>query len=285
MRFLSMYKSGNALDEAAATPLHAMTKESVRTVALGQSALAAIWIRGYDPPLEAAGINFFEVMEAVMREDNAQNRTMQQDKPKLMRFVTLLLELVRTDRDELSAGEVAGVWRTLGDIARSPAVCLHIVQEGAMQLVIDELHTGSPAEWVSASSDPSGRFGSALYFIDFTAGFLAGENMHLIASAPRLLDVYLSGLQAYKSADKRDPVSVTAVVGIVAGLYELVDALFHNEANKAAIRGSASSIRFVLDNPLVLGKDIGFTTNMAAVRMLLDDPFPLRVSTDLINNS
>ena len=70
----------------------------------------------------------------------------------------------------------------------------------SISLAIEELRTGSPADWVSIARNPSGRFGAVFYAIHEISLFMEHEHMHLVAATPRLLDVFLDFLRAFEAA-------------------------------------------------------------------------------------
>ena len=93
------------------------------------------------------------------------------------------------------------------------------------------------------------------------------EHKHLLANTPRLLDVLLDSLKAYEAAGSADDANVPAVFHTIMALYAVQPALFaFSDVNRLALRGAASSIRFAIDHPLDLAKEIGATTNMISVR-------------------
>ena len=118
-------------------------------------------------------------------------------------------------------------------------VCLHAVEAGALGLAIAELQTGSPADWLSATQNPSGVFGAVFGAIGTMAMATKPEHKHLVIATPRLLDVLLDGLKAYEatgSAESR--VTVPAVFWGIVALYNLLPALFSfSDVNRTAVRG------------------------------------------------
>jgi hypothetical protein len=133
MRFLSAYAKGNAVDVMLLKPLGEINKEDVRTYVAAMSAIAAMYIKGMDPPRAATGVGLFEWGSAAMAQDNvsAQMMQMYQDEAQRIRVVTLVVDLLREDRAELSEPEVAGAYMTIGaSVAGNPAVALRAVQAG-----------------------------------------------------------------------------------------------------------------------------------------------------------
>lgn len=273
LRFLSATAKGNLLDAMKSKPAEQMTKEVARTLAAKWSAEAAITIKGFDPPLDAGGITFFELFGAMASQDSA-NSQMKKDEAKLMRVVSLALDLLREDRAELSEAEIAGAWWLVGSglLSQQPAACLHAVQAGAVGLAIDELRTGAPADWVSVERNPSGRDGTVLNTIRDITGFLLEEHVHLLAATPRLLGVFLDGLPAFEAAAAPEDANAQAVNGIGTGLYMYHAALFElSSVNRAAVRGAASGIRYILDNPVPCAGHIHISTSTWTVRLLLPE--------------
>ena len=271
MRLLSATAKGNAVDVTLSQPLEQMTKEDMRTVVVGipiTGGWTAAHVKGWNPLLDAAGIGYFEFAGAQMAPGNAYAELVL-DGDKAVRVTTLVLDLLREDRAELSEAEVAGAWWTVA-LQGFPheAARLHAVHAGAIGLAIAELRTGSPADWVTISKNPTGRFSSALDAIWTIAFGLATEHKHLLAATPGLMDVFMDALKEYEKVGPAEA-NVLAVWGAAAGLCELIGAFFaFGEVNRTVVRGAASSIRFLLDNPLVWVKDFGGTTNMCAVRAI-----------------
>eukprot|EP01047_Picozoa_sp_COSAG01_P124923 COSAG01_NODE_53948_length_335_cov_1.538136_1_plen_111_part_11 len=109
--------------------------------------------------------------------------TLIKDPARITRVLTFVLDLIRNDRAELSELELGGAWEVVKTIAMEHANCLPAVQQGAVGLAMEELRTGSPADWVSISRNPCGRFGSALLVISTISAF---GHLHLLAEAPGL---------------------------------------------------------------------------------------------------
>ena len=272
MRFLSATAKGNTVDAIVSKPPAELTKDDARTVAAATSVMCTICRRGLDAVFASAGCSIVEWFGARVSQDSAFNAMMrtQPDEPKMMRLVSLVLELLRVDRAELSDTEVAGCFYMFEDFSIGhPAVCLHCVEAGAVGLVLAELRRGSPADWVSISRDPSSRFAAAINAIGNLAINMDEEHKHLLAATPRFLDVLLDCLKAYEAAGSTEDTNIVAVYWLLSALYGAQPALFaFSDINRAAVRG-ASSIRFVLDNPLDLIKQVGITTSMMAVRRSL----------------
>lgn len=80
-------------------------------------------------------------------------------------------------------------------------IALHLAQSGALDLAIEELCTGTPADWVKISRDPSGRYGAVFFSVAIAiARELPSQHGHLLARTPRLLDLFLDGLKAFEAA-------------------------------------------------------------------------------------
>ena len=65
---------------------------------------------------------------------------------------------IREDRAEMTESELAGTWRLILDMGctrSSSAVYAHAAREGVLGLAVEELRTGSPADWVSIARNPS----------------------------------------------------------------------------------------------------------------------------------
>lgn len=276
MRYLSVHAKGNALDLALSAPPEQWTKEVVRTLAVSFAADAAIFVKGF-APYEAAGTSWMEYHGTIGSQDNAISDLLgmmglpTSDDRKVGRAIMLLLDLLREARSELAEGEVAGVWwllDLLGDWNINPThVLLNAVQAGIMGLAIEELRTVSPADWVSVARNPSGKFGAVLNTVRGAGALLPPEHMHLIAATPGLLDVFLDGLKAFEAAAAPKDANHTAVMGIATGLYNKHLYFFEfGKVNRTAVRGAASSIRYVLDNPLPWLEDMHCNTNTWTVR-------------------
>ena len=283
MRYASTIAKGNALDVALSQPPELITRDVARTAAAGggrgSSAFAALMAKGFDPMMAAAGVDARGLYGAWDGQDCAYN-DMLKDEAKRLRLLKLTLELLQEDRAELSETEAAGAWRMLAelmdmlpplyDISISRLHAAHCAQAGATALAVAELRTGAPAEWVSVTKNSSGRFCSALYFISRISWCLAPEDRHLVAT-PQLLDVFLDGLKAFEAAGSAEVehANITSVYVLLLGLYLLLPALFAvSDVNRVAVRGVASSIRFVLDHPLPWATEFSATTNMVAVRII-----------------
>lgn len=268
LRCLALFASGNAADVIYEQQPEQMTKEHARTLAAGQSAMAAIMMKGLDPPLEAASVGIMEFYGAGMAQENARSAMAPDAKQAMkMRAVALTLDLLREDRTELSEAEAAGVWMLIYDqTTGNPEVGLRAIQAGALGLAVEELRTASPADWVSVSRSPDGRFGSLFFaisqFIDTTP-----EHQQLAVVTPRLLDILLGLLKAYEAQNSPQDADVTAVMYGTGCLAMIVKVFFEfSDVNRIAVRSVASSIRYVLDHPLTQSKELGLSSNMIGVR-------------------
>jgi hypothetical protein len=271
--WLSPTAKGNAVDAIVSKPAAEITKQDARTLA----AIGSVWVAatangGYDSAFAAAGISAMDWIGAMGSDDSMwgswRNAKQHTDEPKMKRVVTLILQLLREDRAEMSCEEVAGAWHVFemfGFFPGHPDVCLHAVESGAIGLAIAELRTGSPAESISASLNPSGVRGSAMMAIACVVIYVRDEHKHLLVATPGLLDVLLDGLKAYEQAEDEEDVAITPVFSGIVALYNALPAFFaSSDLNRTAMRGAASSIRFALDNPLSMIKELGMTTNMIA---------------------
>ena len=185
-------------------------------------------------------------------------------------MIALLLDLLREDRAEMTEAEVAGTYSALLDLQMGqPNVALHAVEEGLVALAVEELCTGSPAEWISVARNPSGRFGQVFQLVQELCYTVPREHMHLVAATPRLLDVFLDVLGAYETVDPGDANIISIFCGAF-GLFEIHEALFEfSQINQTAVRSASSQIRYVLDHPVGFSTTHGWTTNVAAVRRML----------------
>ena len=193
---------------------------------------------------------------------------MKKDEEKSSRIVILAVDLLHEDRAELSEADLAGAWKLFNDVINGrPGVCLAAVQAGAVALMIEELRTGSPADWVSIARNRSGRFWAALWEVYTISRYIDRKHTHLIASTPGLLDVFLDFLKAFEAAGSAEDANPLSVFGGVSGLLQVHKALFElGEVNRAAVRGAASGLRFALDHPLGICEDWGINTGVPAVR-------------------
>ena len=267
MRFLAATAAGNAFDEVCAQPAEQLTKEDVRTLAAPWAIDAALEVKGWDAPCEAGGVKVSEAFRAFGAQENAWN-AMKEDEEKSSRIMLLVVDLLREDRAELSEADVAGIYKLLNDvILGKPGLCLAAVQAGAVALMIEELRTGSPADWVSIARNRSGRFGAVLFSLFHTCRYLDRKHTHLAAATPRLLDVFLDFLKAFEAAGSPEDANPFSVLGGVSGLLQVHKPLFElGEVNRAAVRGAASGLRFALDHPLGICEDWGINTGVPAVR-------------------
>ena len=274
-RFLAAWAAGNAADVALSVGAEQLTKEHARTLAAGMACMPAMWAKGYDG-IEAAGsldfmADFFEPMES------GPFRAKMADQAKRTRIVALALDLLREDRAELSEAELAGVWALIMWMTYDrPAVAAHAAREGMFGLAVEDLRTGSPADWVSIARNPSGRFSFVFYAMQDATLTLDTEQKRSLAATPRLLDVFLDLLKAYESAGPVGANVMSVYVGTLA-FFEMCGALFEfSQINKTAVRGVASQIRYLLDHPLVMTKAKAWSTTQAAVR------HPMRLPLDML---
>ena len=277
LRFLTAYAKGNAIDAILSKPLQQITAaDDMRTYAAAQGVAAAISVRGWSAPIDASSSSFSEVAVAAMTQDNVSAQMMQisDDEPTKLRVVTLVLELLREHRADLSEAEATGAFQTVrAAAAGAPAVALHAAQAGAVGLAIAELRTGTPIDWVALKRNPVGRFGAALQTVYIIALSLAAEHRVLVAAEPGLMAVCLEALQAYETVGPADANAAT-VIAAIGALYEALSPLLAlGGGNLAVVRGAASSVRFVLDHPLVWIREIGITTTIAAVLPYLSTRF------------
>lgn len=251
--------AGNAADVVLSIGTEELTKDNVRTLAVGQACMPAMWASGWDPVATAAGgLDFMEWWGAANMYGPLKS-----DQAKGMRVVTLALDLLREDCAEMTEAERAGVWNLLMWLSHEYGE--HAVHEGVAGLVVKELTTASPCDWVSIDRNPSGRFGFVFYFMVemiFTAN---AELKYSLAATTGLLDVFLDVLRAYESAGP-DGANVTSVFMAAGALFFMHDAFFKlDHINRTAVEAAAGQIRYLLDHPLVWAQDYGWTTSQSAV--------------------
>jgi hypothetical protein len=197
------------------------------------------------------------------------------DDEKVKRVITLLLGLLREDRPELAEAEVAGVWWVADSLFEWNLRQSHVVyavQSGLLNLAMEELQTGSPGDWVSVASDPSGKFGAVLNAVRGIGSQTPSEHYHLITAVPGLLDLFLNGLRAFEAADAPNDANHIAIFGLATGLMNTHAHFFEGEVgqvNRAAVRAAASTMRYVLDHPLVWMSEFGCNSNTWIVCSLL----------------
>ena len=272
LRCFARYTKGSVIDGIAGKDAEQMTKEDARTLAAGMAGDAAMRVRGEGAMFEAASITIMDLFGGTMSRATDSYFVMLTDEAKRTRLLTCVLDLLREDREGLSEAEIAGAWLMIGELISGKGatpggvVALRALHGGALGLAIEELRTGTPAEWVSIALNPSGRFGSVFLGVYIITKTLAEEHMHLAAATPRLLDALLDVLKAHESSEVDDANVASVMFGTLV-LYQVHESLFaHSEINRTAVRASASSIRFALDHPLDWYKALGFTSNAAAVR-------------------
>ena len=224
-RFLSAWAAGNAAHAALSRDPEQLTKEDARTLAVSHACQPAMYAKGLDF-MEAGGLDFMADFYAPW--DSSEYRAKTSDPATGARIVSLAMDLLREDRAEMTESELAGTWRLILDMGcarSSSAVYAHAAREGAVGLAVEELRTGSPADWVSIARNPSGRFSYAILAIQDLCYHLDTEHKRTSAATPRLLDVFLDLLKAYESAG---PVgaNITAVYAGIAALFDMHEALF-----------------------------------------------------------
>ena len=138
-----------------------------------------------------------------------------------------------------------------------PPVAQHQIEIGFVELAIAELRTMEPADWISVSRCPSGRALGASFML--CCVFLNRPD----PGTPGLLEVCLDALAAYEQAGANEDTGACQIYCIAQVLY-CSRAFTFSDANAAAIRDAAPSIRFLLDHPQNLASDVGVTSGLAA---------------------
>eukprot|EP01043_Picozoa_sp_COSAG02_P061294 COSAG02_NODE_8208_length_2658_cov_2.339586_1_plen_578_part_00 len=264
-RFLLAQAKGNARDIGALQPDELSLEHALTLTAL-DSVGASMCTKGFTHPLHAAGTNMLEWWGTLLSQEN-QHAVLTSS--AMSRILSLLLELLAERRVELSEIEVAGIWMWIfWNTNINPVLSLAAAEGGALGLGVAELQTGSPADWVSISRNPSGRFGVVHAAIAAICNYIPPlDKKRLILSTPKILDVSLDAIRAFEEANNLDDSNVTAVFVFFFGLYGAHPTFCEeSERNRAAVRQAASSLRFALDNPLDWIKELGNSTSFMTVR-------------------
>jgi len=140
------------------------------------------------------------------------------------------------------------------NFSRPPVAQLQI-EIGCVELAIAVRRTMEPADWVSVSRCPSGRALGAI----FTLGCVFINRPD--PGTPGLLEVCLDALVAYEQAGANEDTGPIQVYFIALALY-CSRAFTVSDANAAAIRAAAPSIRFLLDHPQNFVTEVGMVSGM-----------------------
>eukprot|EP01052_Picozoa_sp_SAG31_P006570 SAG31_NODE_303_length_18065_cov_5.733107_12_plen_391_part_00 len=177
------------------------------------------------------------------------------DDERNSRLSTLVVDALREQREQLSEGIVAGAFSLLYLLHFGrPSTSFHQIKIGCVELAIAELRTMEPADWISVSRCPSGRLAALSRVIGYVFLSTRGD-----PGTPGVLEVYLDALTAYEQAGANDDTSTLTVFCMSHGLV-CSRVFFSSDANAAAVRNAAPSIRYLLDHPQNFATDIGLTS-------------------------
>ena len=267
LRLLALFTEGNALDVCLAKPLEEMTKEDVLLAAAARSCSTAAISKGWDPALAAAGLTFMEFYGPATAA-SPHGPVKSPDDARNLRLCSLTLDLLKTDRAQLTDAHVAGAWYLLANLIQTRSgVALQFGRAGGLAAAVAELRAAAPADWVSLRRDPSNKFG--IIFMAMFNGILPlnmrnAEHSQLVAGTDGLLEAMLGGLKAFEEAGCTEDTSVIAVWAAVSVL--MVGGFAKSEASREALVAAAGTLRFVLDHPVAATTDLQLTSNSSAVR-------------------
>lgn len=264
---LATYRArGNALDVALSKGPDEMTHDDAMTAAAGQCCFAAAVVgEDFEPLFAASEVAAADWMGSMVAT-NPYRQAVAPDDTRNIRLSTLLLELLHDDAVDavkLPEGLAVGVWNLLSNLASArPAVGLHQVETGILSLAVSELRRAPSGDW----SGPTGYLFLAVFW---ALGMIKGPGAQLFTTTSGLLEMLLVVLKGYETIRAPEKtmrfavyyaVSCLSVGQFVTSSYSATDAL----------RGAASSIRAVLDRPIVVSEELGLSSSFSASGLAAD---------------
>jgi hypothetical protein len=261
---------GNALDVAMAKPADRLTQEDMLVVASTQSHWVASLLRGFDPLLSAGSVNDFADLSAPIGAHHPCAHGNMPHDAKAIQLVTLSLDFL-ADSSQLTLLR-ACVWALIPDVAGMtsqlrPTVLLQAVQGGIVKAMVADARSGKD---LLAYDDPVvGRARTAaIWGVAGCAYCASNEIRALAAETPGITEFLVDVLRAYEAMESPSTASVSGVYHSTLLFSTLLDYLPSAETGGAieTLRGEASALRFLLDNPVVYLRDMSLTTNLTMVR-------------------
>lgn len=246
----------NALNAALRKPVNELSRADALLCAAMQSYHGTSGAKGLDPVLTVAGKTAMEHIGEWTATSPFQGVLATDERN--CRLSTLLVEALREEREQMAEGLVAAAWMFISELSGGirSVVAQHQIELGCLALAVAELRTIHSSEWVSVCRDTL-RAQAAMTALGMILASIPDPG------TPGLLDVGLDALAAYERADALGEKNVmvvyfAAVVLLNGRLY------WQSDANAARIRGATTSIRFLLDNPLFIVENLGWSTGMMA---------------------
>lgn len=256
-RWLITWSSeGNALNTTLRKPVDELTRADALLCAAVEVFLMAC-AKGYDPLLESAGLTVEDWVGPFMGA--TPHGPVRGNDERNNRLSSLITDALREDRQQMTDVQVAGAFSLLTMMMpMRPATAAHQIEIGTISLAIAELRTMPSTDRMSVSRCPFNRAGAAMSTF---AAFKYSDQRD--AGTPGLLEVCLETLAAYARVGLSDDTNTLSICYSMEGL--LYGGLYGlSDDNAAAIRAAAPSFRFVLDNPVVMMAEMGYTTATSA---------------------
>ena len=239
----------NALHAVLRKPETELTRDDALLCAAVCAPLAAAQPKGLDPVLNAAGQTFMG--HFVPGVATLQGR-IDEERDKVLSSLTAAA--LREARDQLPEGLIAGAWCLLFQLHfLRPSIAQHQIEIGCIDLAVAELRTMPSDDWLSVSRCPSGR--AAMAMTSTAMAFIGLPD----PGTSGLLDVCVEALAAYEQAGA----SADTSASLVFMTLQAIDSgrLVTTSAENATLfRSAASSLRFVLDNPMSWCSEMGYST-------------------------
>jgi hypothetical protein len=264
---LAAYRAhGNALDAALSKEPEEMTHDDAMTAAAGQCCFAAAVVgQDFEPLFAASEVEATEWMGSMVAH-NPYRQAVAPEDTRNIRLSTLLLELLHDDAVDavkLPRGLAVGVWNLLSNLASArPAVGLHQVETGILSLAVAELRRAPSGDW-------SGASGHLFLAVFWALGVIRGPGTQMFATTSGLLEVLLVVLNSYETMQSPEKAARFAVYYAVSCL-SAGHFFTSSESAADALRGAATSIRFVLDRPIVVSEEQGLSTSFNASMLAAD---------------
>jgi hypothetical protein len=264
-----VHASGNVLGRIVAEPT--LSRKDAIVLAHTVAVLMQPWHNSfkYFHGPATTGVSQFELFRAVMLQNPITNHGS-------VAACSTMLELLREPRGAGCALQsefaVAGAWGFMAFMfILKPETADPFVDGDLYDLVLTELRTGTPMDWLCKSRKRSGLFSALIMAVNMSATYYHPIEAATVPTV-RLLESGLLGalVQVFKAFELIGPSEDTPPPVIFFNCW-LMCALDHDNAQcRELVRSLATAFRFILELevPLPIIEEVGWNTRMAVLPLI-----------------